>query len=131
MSSQVTAPGGNLDENAFLQMMVTEMQYQDPLEPMDDTQFLSQLAQFTALEQMTNVAQTDQSVLSTLQSLAGIYQASYAHQLLGSNVVVTADDGSTVSGVVTAVRYVNGSPELVVNGTNYALSSLQQVSDSA
>ncbi len=51
-------PTQGLGKDAFLQLLVTQMQYQDPLAPTDDTQFIAQLAQFTALEQMTNVAQT-------------------------------------------------------------------------
>ncbi|MCL6631982.1 MAG: flagellar hook capping protein [Alicyclobacillus herbarius] len=126
-TSSVPAPGGDLGKDAFLQMMVTQMQYQDPLQPMDNSQFLAQLAQFSALEQMTNVAQTDNSVLSAVQSLVGIYQSSYAYQLLGSQVQVQGKDGAPVSGVVTAVRYVDGTPQLVINGNSYSLSDLQEV----
>jgi flagellar basal-body rod modification protein FlgD len=129
MADTSTVAGGQLDKNAFLQMMVTQMQYQDPLEPMDNSQFLAQLAQFTALEQMTNLAQTEQTVLSTLQSVMQVDQLSFAHQLLGTNVQLKADDGSMVSGKVSAIRYTNGSPELVVNGQAYPLSALQEVGD--
>ena len=45
-----------LDKNAFLQLLCTQMQYQDPLDPQDNSEYLSQLAQFASLEQMTNVA---------------------------------------------------------------------------
>ena len=49
-----------LDKDAFINLLVTQMKYQDPLEPMDNSEMLAQLAQFTALEQMLNVAQTGQ-----------------------------------------------------------------------
>lgn len=56
-SQTVSGSSSNqLGENAFLQLLVTELQNQDPLNPMDNTQFISQLAQFTALEQTTNLA---------------------------------------------------------------------------
>ena len=41
-----------LDKDAFLRLLVTQLQHQDPMSPMDDTQFISQLAQFSSLEQM-------------------------------------------------------------------------------
>ncbi len=54
-----------LDKDAFIQLLVTQMKYQDPLEPMDNSQMLAQLAQFTALEQMMNVAQVNQKQLAS------------------------------------------------------------------
>ena len=45
-----------LGKDAFLQLLVTQMKYQDPLDPQDNSEYLSQLAQFSALEQMTNVS---------------------------------------------------------------------------
>ncbi|MBQ1940469.1 MAG: flagellar biosynthesis protein FlgD, partial [Selenomonadaceae bacterium] len=45
-----------ISKDTFLQLMVKQMQFQDPLDPMDNSEYLSQLAQFSALEQMTNVA---------------------------------------------------------------------------
>lgn len=56
-----------LGENAFLQLLVTQLQHQDPLQPQDDTQFLAQLAQFTSLEQLTNI----NTSLQQLVTLAG------------------------------------------------------------
>jgi len=56
-----------LGQNAFLQLLVTQLQHQDPLQPQDDTQFLAQLAQFTSLEQLTNI----NTSLQTLVTLAG------------------------------------------------------------
>lgn len=56
-----------LGQNAFLQLLVTQLQHQDPLQPQDDTQFLAQLAQFTSLEQLTNI----NTSLQQLVTLAG------------------------------------------------------------
>ena len=58
------SPSPELGRDAFLKLLVTQMQYQDPLNPMDNSQMLSQMAQFSALEQMQNVSST------TLQSMA-------------------------------------------------------------
>jgi flagellar basal-body rod modification protein FlgD len=113
-------PNDSLGQNAFLQLMMTQMQNQDPLSPQDNSQFLSQLAQFTSLEQMTNVDTQEQQVAQTLSVLE-------AHQLLGSNVTVQNADGSTASGTVSSIKFSNGAPQLVVNGTAYGLDTLQQM----
>jgi flagellar basal-body rod modification protein FlgD len=55
-SSTTTASTGELGKDDFLQLMVTKLQYQDPLNPMQDEDFIAQLAQFSSLEQMTNIA---------------------------------------------------------------------------
>ena len=55
---KATTASNQLDKNAFLELMVSQMSNQDPLEPMDNTEFLSQLAQFSSLEQMQNVAES-------------------------------------------------------------------------
>ena len=52
------ATGGALDKDAFLQLLVAQMQYQDPLEPTDNTEYISQLATFSQLEEMQNLNQS-------------------------------------------------------------------------
>lgn len=120
MSSTPVAPGGNLDKNAFLQLMVTQMQYQDPLQPQDNSQFMAQLAQFTSLEQMTNVAQSTNQLLQ-------MTQISFEHQLIGTNVTVTDSNNNPVTGTVDSIKFVNGDPQLVVGGNTYPLSSLSSM----
>ena len=56
-ASQKVTDNSALGKDAFLQLLVTQMQYQDPLDPQDNGEYLAQLAQFSALEQMTNVAE--------------------------------------------------------------------------
>ena len=58
VTSKNNAGGSDLGKDAFLQLLVTQLQYQDPLNPMDNTQFVSQMAQFTSLEQMQNLNST-------------------------------------------------------------------------
>ncbi|MBX5436053.1 MAG: flagellar hook capping protein [Alicyclobacillaceae bacterium] len=115
---------GGLDKNAFLQLLVTQMQYQDPLQPQDNTQFLAQLAQFTALEQLTNVAESEQSVLDAVNALQQLAQVAVEQRMIGSRVTVQDGNGQSVSGQVTGIRFQNGVPELVVGDSTYPLSAV-------
>lgn len=126
-SGQTSSTQSALGKDAFLQLMVTQMKYQDPLQPQDNTQFLAQLAQFTSLEQMTNISQTNTSMLQAMTASQQITQLTFEHQLLGTAVQVTDSAGNAVSGNVSAIQFVNGDPQLVVNGQNYPLSALKQM----
>lgn len=106
--------GSILGKEDFLLLLVTQMQYQDPLNPQDDTDFVAQLAQFSALEQMQNLNATTMN--------------SQAFGLVGREVVVTTDT-QTVQGVVDFVTIQNGSTYLSINGTPYAIEDLTQVFD--
>lgn len=118
--SQVTGPGNSLSQNAFLQLMVTQMQYQDPLQPQSNSQFLSQLAQFTSLEQMTNVANAEKQNLF-------VGQLSIEQKLIGQTVTFQNADQTTSTGTVTGIKIVNGTPQLMVDGSTVALTSLTQI----
>ncbi len=110
----------SLDKDAFLQLLVTQMKYQDPLNPSTDTQFVEQLATFSQLEQMQNLNQT--------------YSNSQAFGLVGMNVVVKETDSSgkvtTKSGTVDYVVMSNGTAKLAIDDNLYSLDQLDQVIDS-
>src|ERR1700727_2187722 len=89
-SDSVSGPQQTLSQNDFLQLLVTQMENQDPMQPQSDTEMASQMAQFTALTQSTNMA----SSLSQLQ----------ANSLIGSTVAIQLpNSNSTTSGVVQRV----------------------------
>ncbi len=89
------AAGGNLGESAFLTLLAAELQYQNPLQPMNNTQFVAQLAQFSSLAAVTRQSTTLGQILSTLQQQNPVVQLS---QLIGKTVSTAQG-----SGVVTAV----------------------------
>jgi flagellar basal-body rod modification protein FlgD len=124
-TSQTLAPtnsSGSLDENEFLQLMVTQLQDQDPLDPTDTSSYLSELAQFTSLEQETNTA-------TNTQQLDSSNQTTEALALLGQNVTYISTQGSTETGAVTSVDLTGSSPTLTIGGTpGIATSQVQSVS---
>lgn len=112
-SSSSTANGlsSQLGENAFLQLLTTQLQNQDPLSPMDDTQSIAQLAQFSAVQS----AQALQDSFAAFQSNFSVMQSA---GLLGQSVTVSSTDAtgnaSTISGTVKSIQVVNGQPEFTM-----------------
>ena len=111
------AVGGELGKDEFLQLLVCQMKNQDPLEPEKDTQFIAQLAQFSALEQMQNLNETAVN--------------SQAFGLVGKAVVLNtkSTNGSIteVQGVVDYIAVKNGTAQLSVNGQLYSIDDLVEV----
>lgn len=142
---QIDNPNSALGKNDFLMMLVTKLKYQDPTNPVDDSAFTGEMAQYSTLEQMTNLntTTTEQSTslanLNTnIASLILMQNSSQAAGLIGKTVTLTVTkldtDGVTVlpqpdvKGQVTTVKYENGLPMIVVGGTEYGLSSIKEIS---
>ena len=107
----------SLTQQDFLSLLVKQMTSQDPMNPQSNTDFAAQMAQFSAL-------QTSQSTESDITKLVSSQQATQANSLLGQTVVLQVDKTTTAQGVVSAVDLSAGTPQLVVNGTNYDLSQV-------
>lgn len=107
-----------LGKDDFLKLLVAQMRYQDPLKPMEDKEFIAQLAQFSALEQMMNVG-----LASNL---------TYGMTMLGRSVTGVDADGNTVTGGAISVRVVDGKPMVKLqpetgDPVEVELSKVQQV----
>ena len=107
----------SLTQQDFLSLLVKQMTSQDPMNPQSNTDFAAQMAQFSAL-------QTSQSTESNITKLVSSQQATQANSLLGQTVVLQVDKTTTAQGVVSAVDLSAGTPQLVINGTNYDLSQV-------
>jgi len=93
-----------LGRDAFLKLLVTQIQMQDPMEPMSAQEYVGQLAQFSSLEQL----QSANVQLAVLQHMEGVCQA----LLLIGRTISTGEEG--VTGVVDGVTFAEGQPKLVV-----------------
>ena len=115
-------PSDNLGENDFLTLMMDQLQNQDPLSPSDPTQYMSELASFSSLEQETQIASSTASA-STQQA------SSSALGLLGHTVSYQDSDGVTQTGSVTKVDFSSSGPTLTIGGTaGIALGSVLEAS---
>lgn len=110
------------DKDMFLQLLVAQMRYQDPMNPTDSSQFLAQSAQFTALEKMQDVADQTAKMLSAQMAFG-------ASGLVGKQVSWTDTDGATKSGTVNGVTFGPDGPVLSANGSTFPVSSLLSVND--
>jgi flagellar basal-body rod modification protein FlgD len=110
MSSQFVS------ENTFLTLLITQLQNQDPMNPQDSSQFVSQLASFSSLEQMTAMNTSMNNVLDNS-----------ATSLIGQNVTLLDSQGNMVQGTVSGIVYYSNTPAVQVNGQNYPLSDIQNV----
>jgi len=117
--TSLAASNSFVSQNTFLTLLITQLKNQDPLNPQDSSQFVSQLAQFSSLQQMTQVSKGMEQVLENT-----------VPNLIGRTVTVADSTNSNgyVQGVVSGVVYYADGPAITINGTNYPLSAVQNVS---
>lgn len=113
-------PVKTLNQNDFLKLLITQLSQQDPLNPKQDTEFIAQMTQFSALEQSKSM-QSDIAKMRTEQQFV------QANSLIGRTVELKSDQETPIRGVVSAVKVEAGTPKLVVNGESYAMSDLLTV----
>jgi len=110
-----------LSKDAFLRLLITQLRYQDPLQPMQDREFIAQMAQFSSLEQMQNLN-------ASLDSLRLMEAASQAASLIGREVTLLSPSGTdTITGIVESVTFNLGVPQIVVDGVEYPLGLVMEV----
>lgn len=120
-SAEETKSNGNdLGYDQFLQLLCAEMQYQDPLEPTSNTEYVAQLATFSQMESMLNMQNT--------------MERSSANELVGKYVIVNATSSVTgettaIDGFVDFIHYENGKQYMSINGSLYSVDDLYEIVD--
>lgn len=112
--------GGSEDKQMFLELLVAQLRYQDPMNPTDSSEFLAQSAQFTALEKMQAVADQTAALLASQISFG-------AAGLVGRYVTYLKEDGTAVSGLVESVQFDETGPALSVGGNLISLGQVQTI----
>lgn len=113
-------PIQTLGQEEFIKILVAQMTSQDPLNPQKDTEFIAQMAQFSALEN-SRVMQAEMEAMRAQQDFL------HANTLLGRRIELTTEGAEHLVGTVTAVRVVEGEPLLVVGGQAHPLSNVLRV----
>ena len=151
MFMRKTGNSGELDKHAFLELLMTQLRYQDPMNPSDNGEFLAQMAQFTSLEQVQNInagleklisSQTQHQVSlleridylnETMEDLLYLSQwsqfASFDKEmlLLGKEVTVKTEQGEEITGKVSAIQLNQAGSKIVVNDQIYSMAQLVKV----
>lgn len=120
-ASTSTRNTGELGKDDFLNLLVTQLRYQDPLNPTDDKEFIGQMAQFSALEQM--------------QNLNTSFTATKAYSLIGKSIAANVTDAATneitvITGDVSSVKVSSGKYYVVVDGIEVLVDDITDVTDS-
>ena len=121
-----TDPGGELDKNAFLKLLVTQLENQDPLDPQDNSEFVAEMAQFSSLEQMTNMNESLGKINTLVSNMDTSVLVGQLSSMIGKGldweepVQTTDENGETVitseplSGIITGVNVSDGVTKVVV-----------------
>ena len=117
-----------VDSADFFRLVTAQLRAQDPLEPVEESQFLGQLAQFAQLEESTNFNANLQALAALQENLAAIQQMTQGTQLIGQTVEYTdPSSGEARSGTVDAVRVQDGIVVLDIGGENVPLPFMTAV----
>jgi len=111
-------PQQNLGKDDFLKLLITQLSYQDPTAPMQDKEFIAQMAQFSSLEQMTSMSRD-------FAKLTAIVSGGEASQSLGKNVELVEGE-NVIQGTVKAVTR-GEIPMVLVNGSYYNWNQVKKV----
>lgn len=120
-ATSATGSSMGLGKDAFMKLLLAQLRYQDPMQPKDNTEFITQLAQFNTLEQMQSINEAMQAVRVSTEMMQG-------SNMIGKQAqAITPTDQQTVSGTVTAVRLVGGQVIVSIGDKNVLLSQIVSV----
>lgn len=109
-----TTGSSSLGKDDFLKILMTQLQNQDPLNPMQDQDFISQMATFSSLEQMTNLNSSMDNFIKTAQQ----NQFMQASSMIGKTVTYLNDQGNELSAIVKSVLFKDGTTSFQLDGDN-------------
>jgi flagellar basal-body rod modification protein FlgD len=114
------ATGNTLGKDAFLQLLLMQLRNQDPLNPMNDREFITQMAQLSSLEATQGLnSQVDMLILAQMQT--------QALQMVDHNIEYLDENGQTQTGKVTGVRLDGIPPKLVIGDKEVPITNVQKV----
>ncbi len=108
----------DLGKDDFLKLLITQLQNQDPTNPMENTEFIAQMAQFSSLEQMTNMSQS-------FSKVAALINNTEAAATLGKTVELNIGD-TTTTGIVEGVTR-GENPQILVNNMYYSIDKIAAI----
>ena len=128
-----TANGYDMEMDDFWQLLAAQLQYQDPSNPMSNTEMMNQIVQMSNMSTMSAMSDSIEALSATLYDLATLTLTNYSTNLIGKEVTVAKTDASgaivdEIKGVVTGVD-LTGSQYIYVDGSRYQVSQVMAVGD--
>ncbi len=132
-SKAAETKANDLDKNAFLKLLITQLENQDPLDPQDNSEFVAEMAQFSSLEQMTNMNDSLSKINTLVSNMDTSMLVGQLSGMIGKSIdwdetVQTVDEKgeplittNNLSGVITGVSVSDGTTKVIVEseGKNY------------
>jgi len=120
-SSATSAGTTPKSSTSFIELLLSQITNQNPMEPMDNATMVTQLAQFEMVEKMDNLDENINSMMVYQNMMNSV-------NMMGKNVTITnPDTGETLTGKVDSIVVQNGFPQIVVNGKSYDISLITKV----
>ena len=119
LSSKIGAAAG-MGKDDFMQLLITQLKNQDPMKPMEDKEFITQLAQFSSLETM-------EKLTGQMEELTGSQMLVQAATLIGKSISAKLPTGEVVTGTISQVKMLSGQPTAVVNGREIDTSLISTI----
>jgi flagellar basal-body rod modification protein FlgD len=120
-SAAATSMNNTLNQDTFLKLLVAQLQNQDPMNPTDGTQFLTQTAQFTEVSSLQSIETANAQLLSTQQAMTGT-------SMIGKQISYTNSSGTTATGVVSSAAFGSSGVTLTVGSDQVPLANVISVS---
>jgi len=115
-----SAPSQELGKDAFLRILLTQLQNQDPMNPMEDQEFIAQMAQFSSLEQMTNLNENFQRFIDNQTHNDFVSHSDLIGKKVEWSKIISGNEDDkeekTMEGIVTSVVFKDGQAQLVIDG---------------
>ncbi len=125
-SKAAETKANDLDKNAFLKLLITQLENQDPLDPQDNSEFVAEMAQFSSLEQMTNMNDSLSKINTLVSNMDTSMLVGQLSGMIGKSIdwdetVQTVDEKgeplittNNLSGVITGVSVSDGTTKVIV-----------------
>lgn len=113
---------GGVDKNGFIKLLVAELQNQDPMNSQDNTEYIAQMAQFSALEQMENLNESFQNLSTNIK-----FQE--ASSMIGKTATIAVGDSQCITGRITGARLTDGAVKVVSGDSEYDIDDVVGLDD--
>lgn len=121
-----TAVNDALGKDDFLKLLTVQLRNQDPLQPMDNSAFIAQMAQFSSLEQMNNVSKSMDSLSTSMFNFAQQASLTQGAAMIGKWVGgINMDGGTPMEGIVEGMKWLDGNPTVQIRKSDGTLADLE------